>query len=247
MKTYQVPENNKFIGRESEIKQLKEISAIPDSKILVVYGRRRVGKTELLEQTLRNRRLLKFEGRENRPPLDQMKFVMQQLAVYAEEPLLARIAVEDWVEVLKSIAERTERGTWTIYFEEVQWLASYQTDFVTALKYVWDNFFRHNKELMIILCGSSPSYMINSVIRSKALYNRSQYEMPLKELSINEAKEMLATHSVHEVFDAYLTIGGIPEYLKRLNNTQFSIYINLCKESFLPGAFFAYEYEPNFY
>jgi len=242
MKQFQVPENKHFVGREKEVKRLEEICAVPGSKILVVYGRRRVGKTELLEQTLRTRGLLKFEGRENKPQQQQMQFVMRQLASYAEEPLLARLPVEDWVEVLKEIAERTKKGTWTVYFEEVQWLANYETDFVTALKYVWDNMFRHNQNLIIILCGSSPSFMINSVIKSKALHNRSQYELPVKELNLIEAREMLKTHSQNEAFDAYLTLGGIPEYLK-LFKTKQSFYVSLCKESFIPGAFFASEYE----
>ncbi len=243
MKYYQVPENKHFVDREQEVKHLNEICRKPGSKILVVYGRRRVGKTELLEQTLRKRGgLLKFEGRENRSQPEQMQFVMQQLAVYAEEPLLGRLGVEDWVEVLKEIAERTKKGCWTVYFEEVQWLANYETDFVTALKYVWDNIFRHNQDLLIILCGSSPSFMINSVIKSKALHNRSQYELPLKELNLIEAKEMLKGCSQNEAFDAYLTLGGIPEYLKHFNAKQ-SFYLNLCKESFVPGAFFASEYE----
>lgn len=242
MKTYQVSKNESFIGREHEVDQLDEILSQPGSKIIVVYGRRRVGKTELLEQSLSKRGLLKFEGRENIPQQKQMQFVMQQLASYAEEPLLTRIEVGDWIDVLKEIASRTSSGQWTVYFEEVQWLADYKTDFVTALKYVWDNFFRHNKDLIIILCGSSPSFMINSVLKSKALHNRSQIEIPLKELNLLEAKAMLPNYSQQEVFDAYLTLGGLPEYLKRLN-TRKSIYLTLCKESFLPGAFFSSEYE----
>ena len=242
MKTFQVADNKHFIGREREIEQLHDIEAQKGSKILVVYGRRRIGKTELLEQSFRKRGLLKFEGRESKPQKEQMQFVMQQLAAYAEEPLLARISVDDWVVVLQEIAARTKTGIWTVYFEEVQWLADYQADFVTALKYVWDNFFRHNSELIVILCGSSPSFMLNAVVKSKALYNRSQYTIPLKELNLMEAKEMLNAYSQQEVLDAYLTVGGIPEYLKRLNTKQ-SIYLNLCKESFVPGAFFASEYE----
>ena len=77
MKIYQVPENKSVVGREQEIKQLHEICMQPDSKILIVYGRRRVGKTELLEQSFRTRGLLKFEGRENKPQKEQMQFVMQ--------------------------------------------------------------------------------------------------------------------------------------------------------------------------
>ncbi len=242
MKQFQVPENKGFVGREHEVKELEEFCAKSGSKILIVYGRRRVGKTELLEQTFRGRGLLKFEGREKQPQEKQMAFVMQQLAEYAQEPLLARLEVKDWVEVFKEIAERTKKGRWTIYFEELQWLAGYETEFVTALKYVWDNMFRHNPDLILILCGSSPAFMISSVIKSKALYNRSQYELPLKELNLIETHEMLKEYSQIEVFDAFMTLGGIPEYLKHLNPKK-SFYLNLCKESFIPGAFFASEYE----
>src|SRR5215204_1101129 len=120
MKALEIPINDQFIGREQEIKQINEICMHSGSKILIVYGRRRIGKTELLEQSLRNRNLLKFEGRENTSAKEQMKFVMQQLSFYAEEPLLARIALDDWIDVLKEIALRTKEGFWTIYFEEVQ-------------------------------------------------------------------------------------------------------------------------------
>lgn len=242
MKTYQVSKNESFVGRQYEVQQIQELKQHAGSKILVVYGRRRIGKTELLEQSFCKRNLLKFEGRENTSEQKQMQFVMEQLANYAEEPLLARIPMDDWVAVLKEIASRTKEGEWTIYFEELQWLADYKPDFVTALKYVWDNFFRHNKNLIVILCGSSPSFMINSVLKSKALHNRSQFEIPLKELNLIEARAMLSSYSEQEVFDAYLTLGGVPEYLKRLNTRQ-SIYLTLCKESFLPGAFFSSEYE----
>ena len=242
MKAYQIEEKKDFVGRELEFKRLAEITAHEGSKIIVVYGRRRIGKTELLEQAFRNRSLLKFEGLEATTQLDQMRFVMKQLADYAEEPLLAKIAVLDWVEVLKFIAERTKTGIWTIYFEEVQWLADYDTQFITALKYVWDNFFRHNPQLVIILCGSSPSFMINKIIQSRALYNRSEYVFPMRELNLIETKRLLNNNSPQEVMDAYLTIGGMPEYLLRLKN-KVSVYINLCRESFLPGAFFAHEYE----
>ncbi len=93
-----------------------------------------------------------------------------------------------------------------------------------------------------ILCGSSPSFMINHVVKSSALYNRSQYEMPLREFNLIETKEMLSKHSLSEILDAYLSVGGMPEYLKRLRHNQ-SIYLDLISESFLPGSFFLHEYE----
>lgn len=245
MKTYLVENNKYFVGREFERNRLNEIASASGAKIIIMYGRRRIGKTELLEQTFKDRGLLKFEGQENLSEAEQIQFVMRQLAQYTQEPLLGKIHIADWVEALKYIAERTQEGKWTVYFEEVQWMANYDTRFISALKYVWDNFFQRNRELILILCGSSPSFMINKVVKSRALYNRSQYEFPLRELNLAEAQAILSSHSQREVFDAYLSIGGIPEYLLRLKN-KTSIYIKLCQESFLPGAFFSHEYEKIF-
>ncbi len=245
MNTYFIEKKEDFIGRQEEKKRLNEITAQAGAKIIIVYGRRRVGKTELLEQTFRERNLLKFEGQEQLHPPEQMQFVMQQLAGYAQEPLLEKVKISSWVDVLQYIAERTAQGKWTIYFEEVQWLANYEPHFISALKYMWDNFFRHNAQLIIILCGSSPSFMINEVIKSRALYNRSQYELPLKEFNLIETQAMLSNHSQREILDAYLTIGGMPEYLLRLKN-KTSVYLKLCNESFLPGAFFSREFEKIF-
>ena len=245
MKNYLVEKNENFIGREFERQRLQEIAAQPGAKIIIVYGRRRVGKTELLEQVFKDRNLLKFEGQENLPETQQIAFVMRQLSQYSQEPLLSKVPIANWTEALQYIAEKTQSGRWTIYFEEMQWLANYQPNFISALKYVWDNFFRRNPDVILILCGSSPSFMINDVIKSRALYNRSQYEMPLKEFNLLETQAMLSRYSQQEVLDAYLSIGGIPEYLLRLRD-KTSIYLKLCQESFLPGAFFAREYEKIF-
>lgn len=242
MKYYVIEINKEFIDREYEISRLGMINNSLGPHIIIVYGRRRVGKTELLEQVFRNRQLLKFEGRDKISPAQQMRFVMQQLAQYAEQPLLAQVEVASWVDVLIHIAEAAKNGVCTLYFEEVQWLANYEDDFISALKYVWDNFMRHNKQLILILCGSSPSFMINHVVKSSALYNRSQNELPLREFNLIEAKSMLHKFSDSEVLDAYLTVGGMPEYLKRICYDN-SIYINLARESFLPGAFFLHEHE----
>lgn len=242
MKYYVIEKNQEFIDRDIEIGRLEALKNASGSRILVVYGRRRVGKTELIEQVFRDRRLLKFEGRDKITPAEQMRFVMQQLAVYAEQPLLAKIEVTSWVDVLMQVAEVAKTDTVTLYFEEVQWIANYEDDFISALKYVWDNFLRHNKQLILILCGSSPSFMINHVVKSSALYNRSQFELPLREFNLIEAKAMLNKNSLSEVLDAYLTLGGMPEYLKRIRHGN-SVHINLANESFLPGAFFLHEYE----
>ncbi len=234
--------NEGFIGREYEINRLQEIYETIDPIILVVYGRRRIGKTELLEQTFRDRNILKFEGMRHKTQHEQRAHVLSELAEYLGQKYVTQIEAKNWVQVFQLIYDVLPEGKWTIYFEEVQWLADYKQDFISELKYVWDNYYKNKKELIIIICGSSPSFIINEVLLSEALYNRSQYELPLREFSLRETNEFLINRYNREVIDAYLLVGGIPEYLKWLNKKS-SILIGLCENSFREGSYFSNEYK----
>jgi len=242
MKPLKIKEKKNFIGRTLELERLHAIGTIGQASIIIMYGRRRIGKTELLEQAFRERKLLKFEGIEGLPQKAQFAHAMSQLATYAESRLLVKTVITSWKEFFEIVWDYTKKGTWTIYLEELQWLANYESTLIAELKYVWDNYFRHNPKLIIILCGSAPSFMIDHVIHSKALYNRSQYEFHLREFTIVESREFLKKRSVREVFDAYLTIGGVPEYLKWISK-ESSVFVSLCKHSFTAGSFFSREYE----
>lgn len=232
----------KFIGRKYEWNRLVSLGETKEPSILVVYGRRRVGKTELLEQVYAHRNILKFEGIKGKSQESQIANVLWQLSVYAKNPLLEKLNLGTWVEVFKLIHDQIPAGRWTVYFEEVQWLADYKENFISELKFAWDNYFKNKDGLLLILCGSSPSFMINQVIHSKSLYNRSQHELHLKEFTLQETAEYLRSKSQRETMDAYLTVGGIPEYLKWCK-TSSSIFTSLCHNAFLPDSFFSTEYE----
>ncbi len=241
-KYYEAATCDEFVGRTYELSRLAEIVSIGKPAILVVYGRRRVGKTELLEQAFKNRNILKFEGIEGADANSQRQHIMRQLAYYFQEPLLEKVIFSTWSELLIAIYEKIKDQTVTLYFEELQWIANYDAKFIAELKYVWDNFFKKNKNLILILCGSSASFMINKVLKSQALYNRSQHEMYLAPFTFTDAAKLLHTKSMYEVLDAYLAIGGIPAYLNVLNTKQ-SCFISLCKQSFTQDGFFVHEYE----
>ncbi len=232
-----------FIGREFELSKLAQIAETNEASIVVVYGRRRVGKTELIEQAFRNRNIIKFEGIEGEAESSQMKHVLLQLSEYAGDPLITKLELKSWAEIFQLIAKYTSKGKWTIFLDELQWLASYRSQLIAELKYVWDNYFRQNRSLVLVLCGSSPSFIINKVLHSRALYNRSQHEIHLHEFDLYEAKAFLgAGRSNREIMDAYLTVGGIPEYLKYLNR-ESSVFLGLCKNTFTSSSFFSNEYQ----
>ncbi len=234
-----------FIGRDFEQQRLLEAADAGDASILIVYGRRRIGKTELIEHTLKDRNLVKLEGVENGDTQAQMARVLYQLSKVLGDIHISRMQFPTWLELLDFIADKLDRGTWTLYFEELQWLAEYKNQFVADLKYVWDNRFRHNPNLLVVLCGSSPSFMINHVVHSKALYNRSIYELHLQEFSLLETRELLNKRSLREIVDAYLTVGGVPEYLKRLNKYS-SIQLGICELSFTQQGFLSKEHQKIF-
>lgn len=243
MKSKQIHANKQFIGRKFELSRLAQIAAADEASLVVVYGRRRVGKTELVEQAFRNRNMIKFEGIEGEPESSQMKQVLSQFSEYAGDPLIAKLNLKSWVEVLQLIAKYTSKGKWTLFLDELQWLANYRSRLIAELKYVWDNYFRQNKSLILVLCGSSPSFIINKVLHSRALYNRSQHEIHLQEFDLHEAKAFLGMgRSNREIMDATLTVGGIPEYLKYLNR-ESSVFLGLCKNTFTSGGFFLNEYQ----
>lgn len=230
----------RFIGRKEELKYISNAAERGEAGILVIYGRRRIGKTELIEHALHQRNLLKLEGVEEGNTQAQMFRVKYQLSRVFEDKQITRMQFDTWLELFDFIAGKISRGKWTLYLEELQWLAEYKNELISDLKYVWDNAFRYNRDLLLVLCGSSPSFMINQVVHSKALYNRSMYELNLREFSLREAREFLANRSNREIMDAYLTVGGIPEYLKRIHQYS-SLQIGLCEESFKKDSYFCNE------
>ena len=236
-----VPPNPNFVGRKAEIDYLEQVYQQSLPAILVVYGRRRIGKTELLEQCFRDRNILKFEGIEGKPKDYQITSFVQQLAFYASDASLKEQEIHSWRDALLLLSTYVENGQWIVYLEELQWLAAEETELIAELKYVWDNFFRRNSNLLLILCGSSPSFMIDHVLHSKSLYNRSQFELHLEEFSLPEAKSFLENYTMSEVLDAYLAVGGVPLYLSYLKKSS-SIFLALTENSFRKGSFFSNEF-----
>lgn len=233
-----------FINRADELQRLAVLSDRPGAKIVVMYGRRRVGKTALLERAFANRGLLKFEGLEGISAEAQRKEFLRQLLVVRKEPLLANLPTDSWSKLLEQVTPLLARGKKrTLYLEEFQWLASYDSELLSALKYFWDNEWATNPNFMLVLCGSAPSFMVHHVLRSRALYNRSEIDFAVMPFDLTATRSLLGPRtSLYEAMDALLAVGGIPPYLTRLTS-RGSVYTSLVHESFLPGAYFASEYD----
>lgn len=128
-----------------------------------------------------------------------------------------------------------------IFFDEVQWLANYRSDFVSDLKMIWDQYLSEVTQ-GLILCGSHASFMVKKVIKSKALYGRTNLIINLRPFKIREVNAFLPNMAARETLEAYLLLGGIPSYLKLLN-PQYSLYQNVGRHAFGQHSYFTHEYE----
>ena len=237
---------SQFLGRKDELEVLTRIATVEESSIVIVYGRRRVGKTALIETAYAKRQLLRFEGLEGRSSIEQIQECLRQLSIYANDTSIASLSFKYWRQFFEYLSRFVESGERTLYFEELQWIADYKDDFAGDLKLVWDKTLRHNKKLIIVLCGSAPSFMLNKIVRSSALYNRSQKVLSVKPLPFQVFHTLMGRkRSIVEVAEAVLTLGTIPEYGMAIRDAS-SCRIGIAEESFRADGFLFLEYDKIF-
>lgn len=250
MKYYTVRENPGFVGRAQYRQRLAEIDAQPAASIIVVYGRRRIGKTELIEQYFRKRPILKFEGlqpdrtviRKNDPGemQRQIEASLARLDDYSESGYhYRRMSLRRWREFFEVLLPYIENDPVVLYFEELQWLANYRDEFLSELKPLWDDTLRHNPGLRLIISGSAPAFIVNQFLSNSAMYNRSNHMLKLEPFEPGEIAQFLQK-GARENLLAGIAVGGIPEYLKQVKNAP-SVYLGLCAGAYRPGGFFRME------
>ena len=212
-----------FTGRTAELNLLEKAYTSNKSELAVIYGRRRIGKSALVEQFLKGKpSFFSFEALEDEKTSAQLLHFTRRLARHMNEPLLEETAFKDWDRAFdyftrNVLLPKNHRKKYIIFLDELQWMAVGKSSLVGLLKYYWDNHWKQHR-LMLILCGSVSSFMIKNVIRSKALYGRTTLEINLKGLQPADAYSMLGKRrSFEEVLRYLLVFGGVPKYLEEID------------------------------
>lgn len=255
MNFHQIKVNKGFVGRKREWDRLSEINSSSKSEIVVVYGRRRVGKTELIEQFFKNHRVWKFEGiqpdskikkNKTKEKEYQLSHCLEWLGKYLErEHEYSHVALRSWSQFFDLLLPHIKGSQIVLYFEEVQWLANYQDEFMAELKVFWDNHFRHIRKFRLVFSGSSPSFIVGQFLSGSAMYNRSEHLIHLMPFDFSETKLYLKRVKAREVMLATLCTGGVCEYLRQVKG-KGSVFQNICRRSFVKDAFFLHEYHKIF-
>lgn len=205
-----------FVGRKEEMEELERVYRSTGYDLMVVYGRRRVGKTELLERFSEGKRCVFFTGRNDTPG--------NNISAFLEEIPTKYIAGRETIgQVLESVALMAEDGTdgrLLLIIDEFPYLVNSIPGTVSNLQIAIKKRFE-KLNIMIVLCGSSVGAMIDGVLSKKsALYGRRSGEIPLEPLDYLDAREMLVGFTRDEALAIYGMVGGVPAYLQKFNASK---------------------------
>ena len=214
-----------MIGREREVNELLQLYNGKKAELVAIYGRRRVGKTYLVDETFRGKITFRHAGLS---PVEENKkgFLKAQLEHFYYSLLLQGMKKshrpESWLEAFYMLEtfleERNDGDRQVVFLDELPWLDSPRSGFMTAFEGFWNTWGCHRSNLMVIVCGSASSWMKDALINNHGgLYNRVTYIIKLSPFTLRECEAFFAETNVrlsqYDIVQSYMALGGIPYYL----------------------------------
>ncbi len=236
-----------FIGRAREIELLREFKKRKVAGIIVCSGRRRIGKSTLIEHFGGTTRFLEFYGlapREQITNRDQLDHFGELLGLKFNIPSLK---FENWIQALSALAEFTSNGRVIIFLDEISWMARKDKDFAAKLKGIWDTKFKKNPELILVLCSSVSSWIEENILQDKGFMERVSLTINLEEMPLYDANQFWGKRLVspYEKFKLLCITGGVPRYLEEINPDQ-TAEENIKRMCFSKGGILVGEFEKVF-
>jgi AAA+ ATPase superfamily predicted ATPase len=224
-----------FLGRLHELDVLGELAASPRPELFVLYGRRRVGKTELLQQFCRSRRAVYFLAAQVREK-DNLRAFRDALAEGLNDPLAANVEFPDWGAALAFAAERARDERLVLVLDEFPYLCEATKGLPSIVQRFWDTRAKTSK-LMLVLCGSQVSFMEEEVLaETSPLFGRRTGQRRLEPLAPSESLRFFASWPLDERVLAYSILGGMPAYLRRFDPAR-SLRENVLREVLRPEGY----------
>ncbi len=207
-----------LIGRDKEKATLQEALYKEDSQFIAVYGRRRVGKTYLIRESYGYQFYFQFTGAAN----TSLKNQLARFAIALQEQGLkdAPTDIKSWLEafsLLKRLINQKDGGKKVIFLDELPWLDSPRSGFLSELEAFWNGWASARKDIVFVVCGSATSWMVKKIIKNKGgLHNRLTQRIALKPFTLKLCKELAISNGVElsqrQLLEAYMIFGGVPYY-----------------------------------
>lgn len=211
-----------IIGRESEIKTLEKIYASSKSEFVAVCGRRRIGKTFLIKELFEGKFSFTMAGLAKGNTQEQLANFNNSLK--RQFPNVNISLAKDWLTAFENLItclSTLRKKRKIVFLDELPWMDTHKSNFVMALEHFWNGWAYLRKDIVLIVCGSSTSWMMDKLINNHGgLHNRLTKSIFLHPFSLNETEKLLKRQGLHlsryEIAECYMIFGGIPYYLNML-------------------------------
>ncbi|MDR2475135.1 MAG: ATP-binding protein, partial [Bacteroidales bacterium] len=221
-----------IIGRKEEMRRLTDYLSSDKAEFVVVYGRRRVGKTFLIKQFFKEQFAFYLSGSENADKNQQLFNFTTALNEYSDTkyPL-----VDSWPKAFVQLKEYLEKvktkGRKIVFLDELPWFDNSKSGFLSAFEYFWNTYASSKKEIFLVVCASATSWIMNKIIKNRGgLHNRVTRQMFLSPFTLNETEQFLKAKKIimprFQIAECYMIMGGIPYYLDQLEK-QYSLSQNV--------------------
>ena len=214
----------KITGREQEISLLNRLYTSERSEFVALYGRRRVGKTFLIKHLFGDQYAFQVTGLSNVRMSRQLSNFF--IALNRFDHTLQKEEIPDtWFDafqlLIKSL-ERNQRKRKVVFIDELPWLDTRRSEFISALEHFWNSWAFHREDIFLIVCGSATSWIINQLINNRGgLHNRVTTRIHLQPFNLRETELFLkssgARYDRHQLIQLYMAVGGIPFYLEQID------------------------------
>ncbi len=213
-----------FVGREYELKRLRDLAQSKTACLVVLKGRRRVGKSRLVAEFGKGKRFLSLSGIapiKGVTAQDQRNDFAKQLAALLNIPIPS---FTDWTDAFNDLSKHLNATPTVILFDEISWMGSEDPTFIPKLKNWWDITLQNHPSIIFVLCGSISTWIDKNIINSTAFFGRVSLYLELKELSIPQCKKLLTLQGFQgsdlDFFKILSVTGGIPWYLEQIKAHQ---------------------------
>lgn len=214
-----------FIGREKELAALKRLLSKRSASLVVVKGRRRIGKTRMLQEFARSfERAYFFSGLAPRvsqvmsPQAQRDEFITQFEQQFEKMP---EDRTQDWSHVFWVLAQQVQQGRVLVVLDEISWMGSNDPDFLGKLKNAWDMFLKKNDKLILVLCGSVSTWIEKNILNSTGFFGRHSMALNLEEMPLQDCVKFWPAQdnrmSAYEKLKILSVTGGVPRYLESVD------------------------------
>src|SRR6185437_5413483 len=238
---------SKFIGRQTELKTLLSFSQKKSASFIVIRGRRRIGKSRLIEEFGNSfTSFYSFIGLAPNEHSTQESQLVEFSRQIAQQFKTAPARFDNWSDALWALGEKVKNGKILLAFDEISWMGSTDPMFLSYIKNFWDQHLKKNDQLVFIVCGSASSWIEKNILSHTGFVGRISYTLTLEELTLPECKSFWDKNvSAYEKFKVLSVTGGVPKYLEEIN-PKLPAEENIKKLCFTKGGLLVEEFNQIF-